>query len=92
MENKTNLKVRIRGRNNFYLNLTEGASVEITLPNGFIVGSIQCKAKNIVAVKMDTDKGWTIVATKNSEAPKTLKDVWLGVADTNQFIDENKEE
>lgn len=95
MENetkKTKLSVRIHGRENYYLNLTEGVAIELVLPDGHIMGSIACLGKNIIATKMANESGWNIQAVRKDGTSHCLVGVWRGVPETNEFIAEAKKE
>ena len=84
---KTKLLVRIRGedREDFYLDLVVGSSIELVAPNHSVLGSVRCLSDSVIATKMSGDEGWTIQGDKRD---KIIKGVVLGTPEADDFIKE----
>jgi len=83
-QTKSNLRIRRTDREDFYLNLVVGSSVELVAPNGNILGSVRCLSKNVVAMKMHGDEGWNIQSSNG----KQITNQTLGTLDADKFVKE----
>jgi hypothetical protein len=91
---KTKLSVRIRGKENYYLNMVENTKIEVVAPNGFILGSLVCLSQGVIAFKMNDDNdGWTLQGSRTNGRGHIEKGVTLGTTTVDKFIleDEKKE-
>lgn len=80
---KPKLSKRIRGAENYYLNLTKGTEIEVCTPDGYIHLSIKCLSNNVVASKRQGDPGWRLQSPTASAGS-----IILGTPASEKFLKE----